>query len=133
MNVKEYFFNRKCDCCGAMLDEDMWHNETQTLNDVAAEAYWQHLDGRDYCHDCWDYDDDDNIVCKDGRKFDRDTYERIRDGICIDELGEKTQMQVTAILAIEKMRKWFDSLSDDEKANFAKEYPEFVTYENTED
>jgi len=39
---------------------------------------------------------------------------------------------VTAILAIEKMRKWFDGLALEEKANFAKEFPEFVTYENTE-
>ena len=70
---------------------------------------------------------------KDGRKFDGDTYERIRTGISIDELGEKTQQQVTAILAIEKMRKWFDGLALEEKANFAKEFPEFVSYEKKED
>jgi len=99
---------------------------------VAAECDWKHLGGHDYCHDCWQWDDDDNIVTKDGRKFDGDTYERIRTGISIDELGEKTQQQVTAILAIEKMRKWFDGLALEEKANFAKEFPEFVTYENTE-
>ena len=133
MNVKEYFFNRTCDVCGALLDEECWHNEAQTLNDVAAECDWKHLGGRDYCHDCWEWDDDDNIVTKDGRKFDGDTYERIRTGISIDELGEKTQQQVTAILAIEKMRTWFDGLAPEEKANFAKEFPEFVTYEKMED
>ena len=132
MNVKEYFFNRQCDVCGALLDEELWHNEVQTLNDVASEADWRHLGGRDYCHDCWNYDDDDNIVTKDGRKFDGDTYERIRNGIDIDELGEKTRLQVTAILAIEKMRTWFDSLPDEEKTNFAKEYPQFVTYKKEE-
>ena len=128
MNVKEYFFNRQCDCCGALLDEELWHNEAQSLNDVASEADWKHLGGRDYCHDCWEWDDDDNIVTKDGRKFTEDG-ERIRDGISIDELGERTQQQVTAILAIEKMRTWFDNLPPEEKANFAKEFPEFVTYE----
>lgn len=128
MNVKEYFFNRQCDCCGALLDEELWHNEAQSLNDVASEADWKHLGGRDYCHDCWEWDDDDNIVTKDGRKFTEDG-ERIRDGISIDELGERTQQQVAAILAIEKMRTWFDNLPPEEKANFAKEFPEFVTYE----
>ena len=128
MNVKEYFFNRQCDCCGALLDEELWHNEAQSLNDVASEADWKHLGGRDYCHDCWEWDDDDNIVTKDGRKFTEDG-ERIRDGIGIDELGERTQQQVAAILVIEKMRTWFDNLPPEEKANFAKEFPEFVTYE----
>ena len=129
MNVKEYFFNRQCDCCGALLDEEMWHNTPDTLNDVANASDWQHLGGKDYCADCWTRDDDDNIQTKDGRKYDGDTLERIRTGISPDELGEQTRQQVTAILAIDKMHKWFDALPDEEKANFAKEFPEFVKYE----
>ena len=128
MQVKEYFFNRQCDCCGALLDEEIWHNEPQSLNDVASETDWKHLGGRDYCHDCWEWDDDDNIQTKDGRRFTEDG-DRIRDGISVEELGEQTQQQVIAILAVEKMRKWFDGLAPEEKANFAKEFPAFVTYE----
>jgi len=129
MNIKEYFFNRQCDVCGTLLDDEMWHNDTDSLRDVAAESGWQHLGGRDYCPDCWSIDDDDNIATNDGRRYDGDTHERIRDGISIDELGEKTQQQVRAILAIEKMRTWFDALPPEEQASFAKEFPEFVTYE----
>ena len=126
MNVKEYFFNRQCDVCGRLLDEELWHNDTDSLRDVAAECNWQHLGGRDYCPDCWTYDDDDNIECKDGRKYDEDGN-RIDKNIFVEDLGDATKSQVMTILAIEKMKKWFDGLTYEEKAKFAEEYPEFVT------
>ncbi len=31
MNVKEYFFNRQCDVCGTLLDEECWHSDTDLL------------------------------------------------------------------------------------------------------
>ena len=83
MDVKEYFFNRQCDCCGAILDDELWHNEKSTLNDVASESDWQRLEGRDYCRDCWEWDDEDHIITKDGRKFTEDG-ERISTGTAIE-------------------------------------------------
>lgn len=38
---------------------------------------WIELGGKHYCPDCWKYDDDDNIITKDGRKFDGNTHEEI--------------------------------------------------------
>lgn len=32
----------------------------------------------DYCPDCWELDDDDNIVTKDGKVWDWDTGEFLR-------------------------------------------------------
>ena len=46
--IKEYFYNIECDVCGECADVTCWH-----------------------------YDDDDNIVTKDGRKFNGDTEEEI--------------------------------------------------------
>ena len=128
MNVSKKFYNRKCDACGALLDDGTWHDEEKDLTDVAAFSGWKHLDGRDYCPDCWDNDVDGNIVTRDGRKFSGSTYERIREGVCLDELGEKTVRQLTAILLIDKLKAWFDGLSEEEKEAFAREHPEFVIH-----
>lgn len=41
------------------------------------ENGFKELGGKHYCGCCWYYDDDDNIVTKDGRKFNGDTEEEI--------------------------------------------------------
>ena len=125
MKVRETFCNIKCDCCGQPMDDENYYPEEE-LPTIAAECNFKHLGGRDYCPDCWTYDDDDNIECKDGRKYDEDGN-RIDKNIFVEDLGDATKMQVLTILAIEKMKKWFDGLSYEEKAKFAEEYPEFVT------
>lgn len=40
--------------------------------------------------------------------------------------NDATQRQLTTILAIDKVQKWFNGLSDEEKEAFAEKYPEFV-------
>lgn len=77
MKVSEIFYNVKCDCCGELLDPDMWYDETSPIGSIYDECCWKHLGGKDYCIDCWTWDDDDHIVTKDNRMFDGDTFEEI--------------------------------------------------------
>lgn len=77
MRFKEEFFGVKCDCCGGLLDDDNLYPESE-IPTIMSCGGWKHLGGKDYCPDCWGYDDDDNIITKDGRKFDGDDYEEIK-------------------------------------------------------
>lgn len=45
----------------------------------AAASGWIELGGNHYCPCCYQIDDDDNIITKDGRKFDGNTHEEIED------------------------------------------------------
>ena len=76
MKVRETFCNIKCDCCGQPMDDENYYPENE-LPTIAAECNFKHLGGRDYCPDCWTYDDDDNIVCGDGRKYNGNTHEPV--------------------------------------------------------
>ena len=74
-------------------DPTDWQNKMRILNNIGnmfcgikdfvhAKEYmdengFKELGGKHYCGDCWHYDDDDNIVTKDGRKFNGDTEEEI--------------------------------------------------------
>ena len=70
MIVERKFQNIKCDHCGALLDEEMWCDDPDALRGILDECGWIECEGeRHYCNDCWEYDDDDNIVTKDGRKW----------------------------------------------------------------
>lgn len=73
--VTKTMLNLRCDCCGALLDPEQYWVEQEAIDLMAQESGWRQLGGRDYCHDCWNYDDDDHIVCKDGRKFTEDGQE----------------------------------------------------------
>ena len=126
MIVERIFYNIQCSCCWQMLDDETWWDEKEPLEGILGECNWKNLGGRHYCDECWRTDDDDNIVTEDGMKFTQDG-ERIRDGICVNELGDETRHQVLAILAVEKMKRWFEGLPYGEKMKFAEEYPEFVT------
>ena len=72
---KQEFFNIECDHCGAMLDEETWWDDKETTESLLDECGWKKLGDRHYCEDCWEFDDDDNIVTKDGRKFTEDGEE----------------------------------------------------------
>lgn len=77
--LKEYFYNVKCDCCGKLADEEMWQNEEGVIRgEIMPEENWKTLGGKDYCPDCWHYDDDDNIVTADGHVWNTDTEELIK-------------------------------------------------------
>lgn len=72
---KQEFFNIECDSCGSMLDDENWWDDKETTESLLHECGWKKLGDRHYCPDCWAYDDDDNIVTKDGRKFTEDGEE----------------------------------------------------------
>lgn len=71
MNITEErtFHNIKCDCCGAVC-EDNWA-ETQLITiEKSQEEGFVNIDGRDYCPKCYNYDTEkDIIVTKDGHVY----------------------------------------------------------------
>lgn len=57
-----------CDGCGKDVNADndisCW-NDTGYLNDIAYDAGWERLEGKHYCPECFEYDnDDDTIILK---------------------------------------------------------------------
>lgn len=79
MILKVEFYNIKCDCCGSLLSEETWWDDRETSESLLSECGWKKLGGCHYCPDCRYYDDDDNIVTKDGRKFDGETEKEIKE------------------------------------------------------
>lgn len=77
MIVKEYFYNVKCECCNALVDEDLWDGDEDGAKEKLYDSDWKTLGGKHYCPDCWHYDENDNIVTKDGKVWDEDTEELI--------------------------------------------------------
>lgn len=77
MIIKEYFYNVQCDCCKALGNEEMWNNEPSRDDILGCFHSWLELGGKDYCQDCWHYDDDNHIVTADGKVWDEDTEEEI--------------------------------------------------------
>ena len=73
--VKREFHNIECDCCGQLLDEETWWDGPEFVEGMLHECGWKKLGDGHYCEECWNRDDDDNIVTKDGRKFDDDGNE----------------------------------------------------------
>ena len=72
------FLNVKCDHCGLLLDEENWYDDKDAIDFMLHENHWKELGGSHYCDSCWSYDDDDNIVTKDGRKFTEDGNEIVQ-------------------------------------------------------
>lgn len=84
--IKEYFYNVQCDCCGVSLgNEELWQPDEQGAKDYAygEDGGFIHLGGKDYCPSCYEIDENDNYVTKDGKVFDGDTQEEI-----IKEVGK---------------------------------------------
>ena len=77
MIIKEYFYNVQCDCCGEIANETWWNSESDAKYE-ANEADYRELGGKHYCPKCYSYDDNDNVITKDGKKFDDETYEEIK-------------------------------------------------------
>ena len=80
MIISERFYNVECDCCGALANEELWRCDEAGAKEDALEADYLVLGEKCYCQNCYQYDDDDNIVTKDGRKFNADTREEITEG-----------------------------------------------------
>jgi len=77
MLIKEYFYNVECDCCGNLANEEFWRTDEEGAKEDAQEAEFLVLGDKCYCPECYHYDDDDNIVTKDGKKFNGDTREEM--------------------------------------------------------
>lgn len=80
MIVDRKFYNIQCDHCGALLDEENWWDDKDALTTtILPECNWIECEGgRHYCESCYHIDDDDNIVTKDGRKWNYDTHKEIK-------------------------------------------------------
>ena len=76
-----------CDSCGDHFvngDGFTCYTDDPDGSNMMCEATasgWLDIDGRQYCTDCWHFDDDANIVCEDGRKYDGGTHEPIIEGV----------------------------------------------------
>ena len=80
MIIEKKFHNVKCDHCGRLLDDETWWDDQDALTTtILRECGWIECEGgRHYCDECWTRDDDDNIVTKDGRKWDDYDHKEIR-------------------------------------------------------
>lgn len=78
MIVKENFYNIECDCCHCFINEDTWCIDEQYVKEDVLNNDWREFEGKHYCPNCWKLDDDDNIVTKDGKVWDRNTGELIK-------------------------------------------------------
>ena len=79
MVIERKFMNIQCDHCGALLDEETWCDDAEALKDILDECGWIECEGRHYCNECHHYDDDDNIVTEDGRKWDDFSHKEIKE------------------------------------------------------
>lgn len=60
-------FTMVCDCCGKDVNEGTEYSawsEVCALNDLADESGWEEIQDKHYCTDCYEYDDDDEIIIK---------------------------------------------------------------------
>ena len=74
MKVERRYYNIKCDCCGQLLDPDSYWDDG--LEEMAEECSWKALEpDKHYCPDCYEWDDEDHLVTKDGKKWDEAGYE----------------------------------------------------------
>ena len=79
MIVDRQFHNIKCDACGRLIDDETWWDDKDALTtQILDECNWIECEGRHYCDECWEHDDDDNIVTKDGRKWTGYDHKEIR-------------------------------------------------------
>jgi hypothetical protein len=56
-----------CDGCGKDVNAECEYscfNDENYVEDVRQESDWEKVDDEHYCTDCFEYDDDDNLVIK---------------------------------------------------------------------
>lgn len=80
MITKKEFYNIKCDCCGQLLDNENYWDEIEGVKSILYDCNWKATeDGKHYCPDCYNIDNEDRIVTKDGHKYDYDSLEEIKE------------------------------------------------------
>lgn len=79
MIIDRQFHNIKCDACGRLIDDETWYDDKDALTTtILDECGWIECEGRHYCDECWTRDDEDNIITKDGRKWDDYDHKEIK-------------------------------------------------------
>ena len=67
---KVEMFTVVCDNCkediGASSEYSCWHDENQA-QEVAMESDWIKHEGKHICKDCYEYDDNDNLIIDEKR------------------------------------------------------------------
>ena len=72
-----------CDCCGDHFHDGNDHccyindHDGSDIEQEALGSYWIKVGDKHYCDRCYTIDEDDNIVTKDGHKYNPDTLEEI--------------------------------------------------------
>lgn len=74
MIIKKEFYNIKCDCCGQHIDEQYWDEPDYPESLVNVCGWKATEDEKHYCMDCFEWDDDDRLVTKDGHIYDSELY-----------------------------------------------------------
>ena len=67
MIKKVEMFTVICDNCGVSCFEGSDYSCTVdevSAKEVASDGDWIIHKGKDYCRDCWSYDDEDNLIIK---------------------------------------------------------------------
>ena len=67
--IKEaIYYEMYCDRCGAQLDDGdiVAYKEREGLEFVASESEWQTINGKHYCPDCYEVDEEGYNVPKKG-------------------------------------------------------------------
>ena len=83
MKVKVETYKIVCDCCGDTFrnDNDFTCYSDDPSGDIirgeAQSANWIEVGNKHYCPDCYEINDNDEIVTKDGHKYDYDTHEEL--------------------------------------------------------
>lgn len=68
MILKMDYYTVKCDNCGKLYSDEhcgytAWADEYGAIQN-ASDADWLKEDDKDYCPDCYEYDDEDNLIIK---------------------------------------------------------------------
>jgi hypothetical protein len=68
MILRMDYYTVKCDNCGKLYADEYsgysaWNDENGAM-EYASEADWIKEDDKHYCPDCYEYDDDDNLIIK---------------------------------------------------------------------
>lgn len=71
MLLKKEFLNVKCDCCGCIADERMWHKTEESARREVRKRGWLIRRGKSYCPECWDFDGNDKLIIKKGNDNER--------------------------------------------------------------
>jgi hypothetical protein len=93
MKVKTESMKLVCDGCGETFETGEGYvcyaddPDGSLLWSDASASDWLQMGDRHYCPDCWERDDDDNILTKDGRKY-NDDHELIEQPVNPDEVQD---------------------------------------------